>query len=57
MSKEFKTKRKITYNSGIYKLSIPKMYIENMGLEAGSEVYLVYVDEDTLMIKRIKKNA
>ncbi|MHA1353719.1 MAG: AbrB/MazE/SpoVT family DNA-binding domain-containing protein [Candidatus Heimdallarchaeota archaeon] len=50
MSKGFKVKRKITFNSGVYKLTIPKSFIENLDLSPDDEVTLIYKDENTLII-------
>ncbi len=50
MSEGFKVKKKIIYNSKTYRLTIPKSFIENMGLKAGDEVTLIYKDKNTLII-------
>ncbi|MHA1124883.1 MAG: AbrB/MazE/SpoVT family DNA-binding domain-containing protein [Candidatus Heimdallarchaeota archaeon] len=50
MSNSFKVKKKISYNSGTFRVTIPKAFIENLGLQDGDEVTLVYKDSKTLII-------
>ncbi|NPD90603.1 MAG: AbrB/MazE/SpoVT family DNA-binding domain-containing protein [Asgard group archaeon] len=50
MSEEFKVKKRITYNGGVYRISIPKLIIDNMGLQKGEEVTIIYKDSKTLII-------
>ncbi|MHA1185505.1 MAG: AbrB/MazE/SpoVT family DNA-binding domain-containing protein [Candidatus Heimdallarchaeota archaeon] len=50
MSHELKVKKKITYYNGTYRLTIPKIIIENLGLEKGDEVTIIYKDSKTLII-------
>jgi len=50
MPEEFRVKKKITYNGGVYRVSIPKLIIESMGLEKGDEVTIIYRDSKTLLI-------
>jgi len=52
MSDNFTVKRKITYNAGTYKITIPKLFIENLGLKEGDEVTLIYKDSNTLIISK-----
>jgi AbrB family looped-hinge helix DNA binding protein len=54
MSENFSVKKKITYNSGTYRITIPKMFIENLGLKEGDEVTLIYKDSNTLIISTEK---
>lgn len=50
MPEEFKVKKRITYNGGVYRLSIPKLIIDNLGLKKGDEVTIIYKDSKTLII-------
>ncbi|MBN1331254.1 MAG: AbrB/MazE/SpoVT family DNA-binding domain-containing protein [Candidatus Heimdallarchaeota archaeon] len=50
MSDRFKVQKKITYNSGTFRITIPKMFIENLGLKEGDDVTLIYKDNKTLII-------
>ena len=50
MADSFKVKKKITYNSGTFRVTIPKAFIENLGLKDGDEVTLIYKDSKTLII-------
>ena len=50
MTENFSVKKKVTYNSGTYRITIPKSFIENLGLKEGDEVTLIYKDSKTLVI-------
>lgn len=50
MSEELKTKKKLTYYNGTYRITIPKILIENMGLKAGDEITIIYKDSKTLIL-------
>ena len=50
MPNNFSVKKKISYNSGTYRITIPKSFIENLGLKEGDEVTLIYKDNKTLII-------
>ncbi len=50
MSQELKIKKKVTYYNGTYRITIPKILIENLGLKKGDEVTIIYKDSETLII-------
>ncbi|MGC9777909.1 MAG: AbrB/MazE/SpoVT family DNA-binding domain-containing protein [Candidatus Heimdallarchaeota archaeon] len=52
---ELSVKKKLSYNSGVYRVPVPKIFIDNMGLKKGDEVIVIYKDENTLLITKVKE--
>lgn len=48
-------KRKITYNAGMYRTSLPKKIVEMLGLKDGDYIQYLIHDDGTITIKKAEK--
>ncbi|MBN1329171.1 MAG: hypothetical protein JXA54_06835 [Candidatus Heimdallarchaeota archaeon] len=52
MSDEISVIKKITYSGGVYRIPIPKIFVDNMKLTKGDSVKITFKDRRTLLIEK-----